>query len=98
MGKHHRTSDDAQPQAATGDPGATYWSVADAGWPAVRPALPAEMVDLLAPPIVVGVARVAATSRLIPPPGAPGRPVAPATSFQLVDGVRGPLRGVTGRR
>ncbi|MFI0796904.1 hypothetical protein ACH4OY_30095 [Micromonospora rubida] len=80
MGKHHRTFDDAPSQAATGDPGATYWSVADAGWPAVRPSLPAEMVDLLAPPIVVGVARVA------------------ATSFQLVDEVRGPLRGVTGRR
>ncbi|WP_433344234.1 hypothetical protein [Micromonospora sp. CA-111912] len=93
MGKHRCTSDDA-----TGDPGAAYWSVADAGWPAVRPTLPAEMVDLLAPPIVVGVARVAATSRLTPPPGTPGRSVAPATSFQLVDEVRGPLRGVTGRR
>ncbi|WP_405099861.1 hypothetical protein [Micromonospora sp. NBC_01412] len=98
MGKHRRTFDDAPSQAATGDPGATYWSVADAGWPAVRPSLPAEMVDLLAPPIVVGVARVAATSRLTPPAGVPGRPGTPATSFQLVDGVRGPLRGVTGRR
>ncbi|MCX4470552.1 hypothetical protein C5N14_24010 [Micromonospora sp. MW-13] len=83
MGKHRRTSDEA-----TGDPGATYWSVADAGWPAVRPTLPAEMVDLLAPPIVVGVARVVATSRATPP----------GAAFQLVDRVRGPLRGVTGRR
>ncbi|MER5703560.1 hypothetical protein ABT023_16680 [Micromonospora sp. NPDC002296] len=92
MGKHRCTSDEASPQAVTGESGAAYWSVADAGWPAVRPALPAEMVDLLAPPIVVGVARMAVTSRPAPPPGAP------ATSFQLVDGVRGPLRGMTGRR
>ncbi|WP_405105284.1 hypothetical protein OG559_18045 [Micromonospora sp. NBC_01405] len=99
MGKHRRTFDDAPPQAAaTGEAGAAYWSVDDAGWPAVRPNLPADLVDLLAPPIVVGVARVAATSRLTPPLGAPGRPGAPATPFQLVDGVRGPLRGVTGRR
>ncbi|MCI4062235.1 hypothetical protein MRQ36_06520 [Micromonospora sp. R77] len=67
MGKHRRTSDDAPLQPATGDSGATYWSVAEADWPAVRPALPAEMADLLAPPIVVGVARVVATSRMSPP-------------------------------
>ncbi|MFC4146861.1 hypothetical protein ACFO0M_11435 [Micromonospora mangrovi] len=71
MGKHRRTSDDAPPQPATGDSGATYWSVDDADWPAVRPCLPAEMVDLLAPPIVVGVARVVATSRMTPPADAP---------------------------
>ncbi|SCE84988.1 hypothetical protein GA0074695_1587 [Micromonospora viridifaciens] len=66
MGKHRRMPDDA-PQTATEDSGATYWSVAEGDWPAVRPSLPAEMVDLLAPPIVVGVARVVATSRMTPP-------------------------------
>lgn len=67
MGKHRHTSDDALPETATEDSGATYWSVDEADWPAVRPSLPAEMVDLLAPPIVVGVARVVATSRMTPP-------------------------------
>ncbi|MEU2615709.1 hypothetical protein ABZ570_29685 [Micromonospora sp. NPDC007271] len=66
MGKHRSMPDDA-PQPATEDSDATYWSVAEGDWPAVRPSLPAEMVDLLAPPIVVGVARVVATSRMTPP-------------------------------
>ncbi|WP_259275900.1 hypothetical protein [Micromonospora chalcea] len=55
-------SDDA-PQPATEDSGATYWSVTESDWPAG----PAEVADLLAPPIVVGVARVVATSRMTPP-------------------------------
>jgi hypothetical protein len=67
MAKHRRTSDDAPQETATEDSGATYWSVDEVDWPAGRPALPAEMVDLLAPPIVVGVARVVATSRMTPP-------------------------------
>ncbi|MET7970357.1 hypothetical protein [Micromonospora sp. NPDC005305] len=62
-------SDDA-PVTETEVPGATYWSVAEGDWPDVRPSLPAELVDLLAPPIVVGVARVVATSRMTPPAGA----------------------------
>ncbi|MFU8873569.1 hypothetical protein [Micromonospora sp. SL4-19] len=66
MGKHRRMPAEA-PETATEDSGATYWSVAEGDWPAVRPSLPAEMVELLAPPIVVGVARVVATSRLTPP-------------------------------
>ncbi|MFC0098174.1 hypothetical protein ACFFKH_11600 [Micromonospora marina] len=61
-------SDDA-PQQATEDSGATYWSVIESDWPAG----PAEVADLLAPPIVVGVARVVATSRMTPP-GESGRP------------------------
>ncbi|MBY8873218.1 hypothetical protein K7640_15385 [Micromonospora sp. PLK6-60] len=67
MGKHRHPSDESPPEVVTGDPGATYWSVAEADWPELRPSLPAELVDLLAPPIVVGVARVAASSRLAPP-------------------------------
>ncbi|MFF3869830.1 hypothetical protein [Micromonospora sp. NPDC001898] len=99
MGKHRRTFDDAPPEAATtGEAGAAYWSVDDAGWPAVRPNLPAELVDLLAPPIVVGVARPAATSRLTAPAVASGRPDPSGVSIQQVDGVRGALRGMTGRR
>ena len=67
MGKHRRLSDDPPQETGAADSGATYWSVDGAHWPSVRPSLPAEMVDLLAPPIVVGVARVAGTSRLAPP-------------------------------
>ncbi|MGY0004176.1 hypothetical protein [Micromonospora sp. I033] len=72
MGKHRRLSDDA-PATETEDSGATYWSVAEGDWPV------AEMADLLAPPIVVGVARVVATSRMTPPAdaGLPAR--APGT-------------------
>ncbi|MEW2445028.1 hypothetical protein [Micromonospora marina] len=78
MAKHRRMSDDA-PQQATEDSGATYWSVTESDWPAG----PAEVADLLAPPIVVGVARVVATSRMTPPgeAGRPGRgPSRPATA------------------
>ncbi|MGC5020633.1 hypothetical protein [Micromonospora sp. DT47] len=57
---------------------AAYWSVDDCRWPAVRPSLPDHMVDLLAPPIVVGVARVPVTSRATPPGARPGRPLPPA--------------------
>ncbi len=79
MSKHRRMPDD-EPQPATGDSGATYWSVAEGDWPEVRPTLPAEMIDLLAPPIVVGVARVVATSRMTPPAdaGVPARSPGPA--------------------
>ncbi|WP_262287461.1 hypothetical protein [Micromonospora sp. MA102] len=85
MGKHRRMSDDA-PVTDTEDPGPTYWSVAEGDWPDVRPSLPAEMVDLLAPPIVVGVARVVATSRMTPPAGE-GLP--PATPGPVRSGTSG---------
>ncbi|WP_089158272.1 hypothetical protein [Micromonospora sp. NBS 11-29] len=70
MGKHRRTSDDA-PQPATEDPGATYWSVTEGDWPAGT----VELAGLLAPPIVVRVARAVATSQTTPPTGlgSPGR-------------------------
>lgn len=68
MAKHRASGDDPLTgEEATESPDAAYWSVDDSRWPAVRPDLPAHMVDLLAPPIVVGVARVPATSRLTPP-------------------------------
>ncbi|MCW3815697.1 hypothetical protein ONA91_14665 [Micromonospora sp. DR5-3] len=97
MAKHRRLPDDA-PVTATADSGATYWSVAEGDWPAVEPTLPPEMADLLAPPIVVGVARVVATSRMTPPAdadlpprttggirsgAAAGRPVPGATTVRL---------------
>jgi hypothetical protein len=34
-----------------------YWSVDDCRWESVEPTLPDDLVDLLAPPIVVGAAR-----------------------------------------
>ncbi|MEU4776562.1 hypothetical protein [Micromonospora sp. NPDC023633] len=77
MAKHRVPGDDPSTrEGVTERPDAAYWSVDDSRWPAVRPDLPAHMVDLLAPPIVVGVARVPATSRLTPP--AEPHPVAPA--------------------
>ncbi|MFI6254500.1 hypothetical protein ACIBCL_00100 [Micromonospora zamorensis] len=68
MAKHRASGDDQLTRQGVIDtPGAAYWSVDDSRWPAVRPDLPAHLVDLLAPPIVVGVARVPVTSRLTPP-------------------------------
>ncbi|MFI7303745.1 hypothetical protein ACIBM8_11090 [Micromonospora aurantiaca] len=91
MAKHRHMSDDT-PQQATEDSGATYWSVTESDWPAG----PAEVADLLAPPIVVGVARVVATSRMTPPAEpvrparAPSRPgaAAGATTVRLNAGSR----------
>ncbi|MEU8298024.1 hypothetical protein AB0C04_12145 [Micromonospora sp. NPDC048909] len=67
MAKHRRTpgQDLLNREEAADTP--AYWSVDDSRWPALRPDLPADVADLLAPPIVVGVARVAPTSRLTPP-------------------------------
>ncbi|MEU1641358.1 hypothetical protein OG836_32340 [Micromonospora zamorensis] len=71
MAKHRASGDDQLTRQGVIDtPGAAYWSVDDSRWPAVRPDLPAHLVDLLAPPIVVGVARVPVTSRLSPPTSA----------------------------
>lgn len=108
MAKHRHTSDDAPQETATEDPGATYWSVDEADWPAVRPSLPADMADLLAPPIVVGVARVVATSRMTPPADAglptrtPGPLRAGATTVRLAAAATashpaGPAGSVAGR-
>ncbi|MEU4474264.1 hypothetical protein [Micromonospora sp. NPDC023888] len=84
MAKHRASGDDqlTRPEVIE-TPGAAYWSVDDSRWPAVHPDLPAHVADLLAPPIVVGVARVPVTSRLTPAePAAPladsAPPVAPA--------------------
>ncbi|SCL67389.1 hypothetical protein GA0070606_4541 [Micromonospora citrea] len=69
MAKHRASADDQSTgEEVTERPQPAYWSVDDSRWPVVRPDLPAHMADLLAPPIVVGVARVPVTSRLTPPP------------------------------
>ena len=66
MAKHRAPGDDPSTrEEVTESPDPTYWSVGGFRW---RPDLPEHMVDLLAPPIVVGVARVPVTSRLTPPP------------------------------
>ncbi|WP_406078524.1 hypothetical protein [Micromonospora sp. NBC_00858] len=82
MAKHRASGDDQLTrQGVIETPGAAYWSVDDSRWPSVRPDLPAHLVDLLAPPIVVGVARVPVTSRLTPPgPPATAGPAAPLPS------------------
>ncbi|MEV5767947.1 hypothetical protein AB0L34_25700 [Micromonospora sp. NPDC052213] len=67
MAKHRASGEDPLTGEEVTEGPEAYWSVDDSRWPAVRPDLPAHMVDLLAPPIVVGVARVPATSRLTPP-------------------------------
>ena len=87
MGKHRRLSDDPPQETGAEDAGATYWSVDAAHWPSVRPALPAEMADLLAPPIVVGVAQVAVTSRLAPPVEVVRHPGASRTPGPIRSGV-----------
>lgn len=70
MAKHRASGDDPlREEEVTDGPGAAYWSVDDLCWTALRPDLPADLVDLLAPPIVVGVARVPAAYRLTPPAG-----------------------------
>ncbi|MBO4206425.1 hypothetical protein [Micromonospora echinofusca] len=77
MGKHSRTATDGSTprqsrEAASEHLGTGYWSVDDCAWPTVQPDLPGHLVDLLAPPIVVGVAPVAAPSRLsFPGPAVP---------------------------
>ncbi|MEH0936007.1 hypothetical protein [Micromonospora psammae] len=74
MAKHRRPSAD---DTSIGEEVAeipAYWSVDDGHWPLVSPTLPDDMVDLLAPPIVVGVARVPVTSRATPPGKRPARP------------------------
>ncbi|MCW6008442.1 hypothetical protein K1W54_28445 [Micromonospora sp. CPCC 205371] len=38
-------------------PQSVYWSVDECRWESVEPTLPDDLVDLLAPPIVVGAAR-----------------------------------------
>ncbi|MEU8185082.1 hypothetical protein AB0B85_13345 [Micromonospora sp. NPDC049044] len=80
MAKHRASGDDQLTRPGVIEtPGAAYWSVDDSRWPAVRPDLPAHVVDLLAPPIVVGVARVPVTSLLTPAePAAPLAAAAPA--------------------
>ncbi|MFC7548823.1 hypothetical protein [Plantactinospora sp. GCM10030261] len=86
MGKHHRTAED--PPATVADAiscnlGAAYWSVDDCAWSTLRPGLPDDLIDLLAPPIVVGAVPVAAVTT--PPPTVPATavpftvPVAPPT-------------------
>ncbi|MDG4805754.1 hypothetical protein O7634_03170 [Micromonospora sp. WMMD1120] len=83
MAKHRASGDDQLIRPGVIEtPGAAYWSVDDSRWPAVRPDLPAHVVDLLAPPIVVGVARVPVTSRLTPP--APADPL-PAVTDAVAD-------------
>ncbi|QGN47252.1 hypothetical protein ACN26Y_13755 [Micromonospora sp. WMMD558] len=99
MAKHRASGDEPSTREEANDDSA-YWSVDDSRWPAVRPDLPTHMVDLLAPPIVVGVARVPVTSRLTPPGAkppdrarhavAPRRPVTPVVPVgrhrQALDG------------
>ncbi|MGR6321624.1 hypothetical protein Q2K19_17585 [Micromonospora soli] len=89
MAKHRRLPH-AEPQPAAEDSGATYWSVAEGDWPEAT--LPAEVVDLLAPPIVVGVARVVATSRMTPPAGAGGPARTPGPTRSATAGGR-PMPG-----
>ncbi|MBM0277903.1 hypothetical protein, partial [Micromonospora tarensis] len=84
MAKHRASGDDQLTRRGVIEtPDAAYWSVDDSRWPAVRPDLPAHLVDLLAPPIVVGVARVPVTSRLTPP--APTNPPSSATASLPTD-------------
>ena len=44
------------PDAVAESRGGEYWSVSECRWETVAPALPHEVIDLLAPPIEVGAA------------------------------------------
>jgi hypothetical protein len=92
MAKHRSPTGDQPPtgEEVVDSPGTAYWSVDDGRWPA--PGLPAHLVDLLAPPIVVGVARVAPTSRLTPPRVVP----APPSAGPRTPGLRWPTPGPGG--
>lgn len=52
---HHRSPSTRESARRPG--GDAYWSVQTGTWSSVRPGLSAHLVDLLAPPIVVGVGR-----------------------------------------
>ena len=48
---------DNEPEARDEVDAAVYWSVDECRWESVEPTLPDDLIDLLAPPIVVGAAR-----------------------------------------
>lgn len=80
MGKHrHFSPDEDEPPAPAGDAvgrnlGSEYWSVDDCAWSSLRPGLPDDLVELLAPPIVVGAVPVVGIAR--PPASALAGPPA----------------------
>jgi len=49
-------SDEDMPEVVAASLGGAYWSVDELGWETVQPTLPDDLIDLLAPPIVVGAA------------------------------------------
>jgi len=53
-------------EAVADSAGASYWSVYDCRWVGVGPAIPEELAELLAPPIVVGAAPVGALWSAVP--------------------------------
>ncbi|MFB9239533.1 hypothetical protein ACFFWC_29035 [Plantactinospora siamensis] len=75
MAKHRRGSAE-EPAGRIGDEvdrnlGGEYWSVDDCAWTMLNPTLPENLVDLLAPPIVVGA--VPLTGPAAGRAGVPGR-------------------------
>ncbi len=74
MANHRRVSTREAARRPVAEPASeSYWSVDAGAWSSVRPGLPAHLVDLLAPPIVVGVARASGRSNRfgggVPRPG-----------------------------
>jgi hypothetical protein len=64
MAKHRRIPGNLpEPRDAVQDNlGGAYWSVDEGNWSAVEPGLPDDLVDLVAPPIIVGIAPVPTVS------------------------------------
>lgn len=52
------TEEELTPEAVADSTGERYWSVDDCPWSSVCPSLPDEVVDLLAPPVLVGATPV----------------------------------------
>jgi hypothetical protein len=66
---HTDPGDVAVPREAVSENlGAAYWSVDECRWESVAPQLPDDLVDLLAPPIVVGASPAVGAA---PEPGGP---------------------------
>jgi hypothetical protein len=75
--------------------GGAYWSVDDSRWTTVQPELPDDLADLLAPPIIVGAARVPAAPALPAGPPAPPAVTPPRSPVAVPPRRPGPPPPVT---
>lgn len=65
--------------------GGAYWSVDEGRWETIAPALPDHVVDLLAPPILVGAAPCGTDAVAALPEPRPGRAGTSPTALDRLD-------------